>query len=63
MANVEMIDRARTSDRLQHARELTHAALLAATSAGASSEVLDLLLDALRVLSGDDASDPALRDS
>lgn len=50
MSKLQHIEKGDPDSKLILAQELTRAALLAAYEAGSSTEVLDLLLDALREL-------------
>jgi hypothetical protein len=59
VSKLQRIDKNDPDSKLLLARELTRAALLAAYEAGSSTEVLDLLLDALRELADEAPAEPA----
>jgi hypothetical protein len=60
MSKLQRIEKNDSESKLLLAQELTRAALLAAYEAGSSTEVLDLLLDALRELADEAPAEVAL---
>lgn len=60
MSKLQRIEKTDSDSKLLLAQELTRAALLAAYEAGSSTEVLDLLLDALRELADEAPAEVAL---
>jgi hypothetical protein len=60
MSKLQGIEKKVSDSKLLLAQELTRAALLAAYEAGSSTEVLDLLLDALRELADEAPAEVAL---